>query len=48
MLNNKERKKAVKWISKLGTYQTMREHVKEICFYADNYVTIKNSLRNVG
>jgi len=46
-LSNAERKKAVRWISKLGVSQEMRDNLNEICYYSDNYVKIKNSLRNV-
>jgi len=46
-LNNNERKKIVRWISDIAIYQEMREKINEVCANSDNYVKIKNSLRNV-
>jgi len=43
--DHKRRKKIVKLVSKLSTSQEMKKVINEICFYADNYVKIKNSLR---
>ena len=45
--SNSERKKAVKWIFGIEGYQELRNDISEICFNADNYIAIKNSLRNV-
>jgi len=45
-LNSSERKKVVRWISDINVYQEMRDRVNEICYYSDNYLKIKNSLRN--
>jgi len=46
-LNNNERKKVVRWLSKRSASMEMKQAIDNICFYADNYVKIKNSLRNV-
>jgi len=39
------RKRAVKWVSKLGASQEMRKAVSEICGYADNYIEIESKIK---
>jgi len=46
-LKNMERRKVVRWISNINSYQEVRNDFDEICFHSDKYIAIKNSLRNV-